>query len=350
METKVVHIEIRFTRMTVAVLLGALVLGGLLIAGRAGAQASESDAEALSAPMEGQGTVMMATDVVTSAISYQGVLREEGTPVTGDRDMAFTLLDGAGCAGSIQLGHIEKPAVPVADGLFSVSLGFDHDSFKGQPVSLRIAVEGTEIDCQDILATPYALSLRPGAVISDTTSYASLNRHWEFGYPIPLSYSAAVYGRTTGTSGLNYGVYGAGTSGTGVYGTSGSGFGVYGGSATGTAIYGDGDVRQSLNGNGLVKAAAYMLCDEDPSAQVERSFNNVNDNDIVITGNGIGDCTIDFGFNLSERYWVAMPTSSGANPAFVSCYIPVNATTELRCNIWDEAGDHYSRRMMVTIY
>ncbi|MGC9523620.1 MAG: hypothetical protein ACP5HG_17320, partial [Anaerolineae bacterium] len=209
METRVVHIEIRFTRMTMAVLLGMLVLGGLLIAGRAVAQAPESDVVAPSAPTEGEGAVMMATDVISSAISYQGVLRESGTLVTGNRDMTFTLHNDSGCTGPGEVDYVEKPAVPVTDGLFSVSLGFDHAEFDGQALWLGVEVEGTVIDCQEILAAPYALSLRPGAVISDTTSYASLNRYWRLGIPPWMLYhKAAVYGRTTGTVGFNYGVYG----------------------------------------------------------------------------------------------------------------------------------------------
>lgn|GEM_PF-4952249 len=76
METKVIRIEIKFTRMTVAVLLGAVLLGAVLLGGSAVAQAPRQGIESPES-MDGKGTVIMTTEVVSSAISYQGGLGRE---------------------------------------------------------------------------------------------------------------------------------------------------------------------------------------------------------------------------------------------------------------------------------
>ena len=349
MDTKVIRIEIKFTRVTVAILLSALVLGSLLLGGSAVAQAPRQALKS-SEFVEGKGSVIMTTDVVSSAISYQGVLEENNSPVTGERAMTFTLYSEATCDGPSSVASIVKPTVSVNDGLFMEKLNFDHDHFDGQALWLGIEVEGAEFDCQEILAAPYALSLRPGAVMSDSTSYVGLNRAWTLGFPPhQLRFKAAVYGETSST-GLTYGVYGV-SEGIGVYGVSSSGTGVYGSSTGGTAIYGQGDVRQSLGGNGLVKAAVYAYCA--PSPNRYRFFNNVNDNAITVSGGtaGSGSCVIDVGFDLGDRYWVvtALPISA-SDDVFGSCYRPVAPEDELECYVNNDAGTGTSRNIMVLIY
>ncbi|MGC9398380.1 MAG: hypothetical protein ACP5HM_04520 [Anaerolineae bacterium] len=277
-------------------------------------------------------------------------MEENDTPVTGNRAMTFTLYSAATCDGPSFVASIVKPSVSVDDGLFMENLNFDHDHFDGQALWLGIEVEGAEFDCQEILAAPYALSLRPGAVISDSTTYVGLNEAWTFGFPPhQISYKAAVYGEAYGT-GLRYGIYGI-SDGTGVYGVSSSGTGVYGASTSGTAIYGQGDVRQSLGGDGLVKAAVYAYCDPSPSRH--RFFNNVNNDTITVSGGtaGSGSCVIDVNFNLGDRYWVvtALPTS-GTDDVFGSCVYDGTPDDQLNCYVDNDAGTGTSRNIMVLIY
>ena len=119
-------------------------------------------------PLEGpEGDVSIAA-TVGSKINYQGVLKENGSPVTGSRNMTFRLYSDDTC--SIQVGSdIVKSDVEVTDGLFGVELDVTHSDFNGQGLWLDVEVGGTKIGCQPIQAVPYALSLRPGAVISGTT-------------------------------------------------------------------------------------------------------------------------------------------------------------------------------------
>jgi hypothetical protein len=321
METKVIRIEIKFTRATLALLLSlVLLLAGLGIAGAALAQPPDPGAgEPLPPePEVGEAAVvgeLAASGVVSSAINYQGRLTDNtGNPLDGTYNIEFQLWDAE--SGGSQVGStITVNNVGVDQGLFNVRLEVDPDDFNGQELWLRVGVGGEWLDPrQQILPVPYALSLRPGAIISDTSSYVELNRLRGGAWPILTSYKYGVYAKAEGTSLLTYyyGVYGSGSS-TGVYGRSDSGYGVYGYSATGTAIYGDGDVKQNRTGDGLVKAAVFANCHSSGSI-IHRSFNNVNSASITIgSGGGAGQCTIDFGFDVSDRYVVASANTTGAS-------------------------------------
>ena len=105
---------------------------------------------------------------VASKFSYQGMLREDGAPVSGNRLMSFRLYSDDTCITAVG-SPITKPSVPVANGLFDVELAFSRDSFKGQGLWLRVWVETTPVACEEILPVPYALSLAPGATIEGTT-------------------------------------------------------------------------------------------------------------------------------------------------------------------------------------
>jgi len=104
---------------------------------------------------------------VESRISYQGVLEEDGTPVTGSRNMIFRLHKNSTCTSQVG-SDIVKNGVSVVEGLFSVTLDVTQSDFDGQALWLQVLVGGAPLSCREITATPYALSLRPGALISDT--------------------------------------------------------------------------------------------------------------------------------------------------------------------------------------
>jgi len=106
---------------------------------------------------------------VASRISYQGVLKEDGTLVTGSRNMIFRLHKNDTCTSQVG-GDIVRNGVSVAEGLFNVTLDVTQSSFDGQALWLQVLVGGVPLSCREITATPYALSLRPGALISDTLS------------------------------------------------------------------------------------------------------------------------------------------------------------------------------------
>jgi len=205
-----------------------------------------------------QGIVSIAA-TVSSRFSYQGLLKENGSPVTGSRDMTFRLYSDDTC--STQVGSdIVKSGVPVANGLFSVELDVAHNDFNGQGLWLEVEVGGTKIGCQEILPVPYALSLRPGAYINGAVAGSGLRVdnaatngkvYGVFGRTnSSSSWTAGVFGEATAPSGDEYllGVYGRTNSNShasaGVRGaaeaTSGETFGVWGvsKSSQGWGVYG----------------------------------------------------------------------------------------------------------------
>jgi len=223
-----------------------------------------------------QGDVNIAA-TVSSKISYQGVLKENGQPVTGSRDMTFALYSDDNC--TTQLGSEINATVPITNGVFSVELNFGPTYFDGRPVWLGVKVGTTRVGCQEILPVPYALSLRPGANIvgemggtslfyvrnDSTSAYA----HGIYGETKSHNLGAGVFGFADATTEHSYGVEGRNnsTTGTGVFGhaaastgytegvyglsNSTSGIGVIGRASADTGTtYGVYGTAQSPNGYG----------------------------------------------------------------------------------------------------
>ena len=366
---------------------------GLLIAlaGSVGLGLAQ-EAEPPEGEVQPQGEVSIAA-TVGSKFSYQGVLKEGGSPVTGSRNMTFRLYSDATCSTQVG-GNIVESGVPVTDGLFSVEVAVTHSDFNGQGLWLEVEVGGTQIGCQEILPVPYALSLRPGAQVigeqtngnaiyaynTATTGGTTYGVHGrtdsgDFGASGVLgeatsgsaygvhgrangnnSFASGVFGEATGTSAQVYGVRGtsASTSGYGVYGhaTAATGFtrGVWGQSTSpdGAAIYGSGDVKQGRTDNGLVKAAVSVNCNNDLLLGCT-AFNNVNSSAINCSvGPSDGRCRIDFGFSISDRYWVAMAV--GVTDYGVACQTG-STNNQLDCGRFDAStGAGNDGNIMVLVY
>lgn len=195
---------------------------------------------------------------VGTAFTYQGRLLKDGNPVTDTCDFKFTLWDSlsnpTGQVGSTQ----EMLNVTVSDGLFTVQLNgggeFSADAFTGDARWLMIGVRcpagiGSYIPLtprQELTATPYALSLRPGAKVEGATADVAeaILTVKNTGMGVGVEVEGASYGiRSSGY----FGVYGDGS--LGILGTSGSagGYGVYGQSTSSTGGWG---VYGLANGSG----------------------------------------------------------------------------------------------------
>jgi hypothetical protein len=253
-------------------LLGS-ILAVLLLALAAGltwAQGPEPPGEGV----QPEGDISIAA-TVSSKISYQGVLKENGQPVNAPRNMVFRFYTTSNCTGT-PVQEVTKNNVPVSNGLFSVALEVSQNHFNGQGLWVAVDVGGTVVGCQEILPVPYALSLRPGARIQDGSASANLVTAELRGWP-PILYPVGVKGEGTwgvyGYSANAIGVYGesASTSGTGVYGlaqaTSGTTYGVYGkaqspdgyggyfenkATSGGVALYGKSDGATGVYGEGPI--------------------------------------------------------------------------------------------------
>jgi len=112
------------------------------------------------------GDQVVAGDIVSATFSYQGVLKEDGEPVTGSRELTFRFYSDASCANLV--GTPQTYTLAVSDGVFHVALEVDPASVDGRALWLETEVGGVAVGCQPVQAVPYALGLRPGAMISGT--------------------------------------------------------------------------------------------------------------------------------------------------------------------------------------
>ncbi len=238
-----------------------------------------------------------ATDIqsllISPMISYQGrLLDSSGNPVDGTLTMTFKLYD-ASTGGNLVWS--ETKSIVVSKGLFNTNLGSStalNVANFDQALWLEI-VAGTETltPRQKLLASPYALSLAPGASVKGNqyTPVLTVNNSYGDGLKGISKYGKGLYGdgqygvygdgyygvwgNATGYGlvglGTYNGIYGYGREGTGVYGSSYNstgasfsttngyygltasqygkygGYGVYAYSKEGTGVYGN-----SWNGTG----------------------------------------------------------------------------------------------------
>jgi len=91
-----------------------------------------------------------------SAFTYQGQLKQNGTPANGQFDLVFRLFDAA--AGGNQVGgDANLPNTNVVDGLFTVQLDFGAAAFYGDKRWLEVQVDGVPLSPrQELTAAPYA--------------------------------------------------------------------------------------------------------------------------------------------------------------------------------------------------
>jgi hypothetical protein len=344
-----------------AVFLLIVVVGLSQAQGPAGPDAVQ---EQSSQPSE----ALAVTELVSSTFSYQGVLKESGALVTGDRQMVFRLYADDGCIDVV--GSPMTYTVAVENGLFQVDLLVDPADFNGQALWLETDVGGVSVGCQAIQAVPYALSLRPGATIgpapNGTAGITALSASGTVTdtHPGGWFYSAGgefagpngVIGAAASDSSDGYGVIGIaqGAQGRGVYGRSDSatGYGGYFENAVGGAdikLGGSGSAAQTRTGNGLVKAAVRAYCAGSTlTPSISRSFNTVNSATFSIyAGTDSGECIIDFNFQVSDRFWVV--SADRAGPFFASCTEGA-ANDRLNCGQYNYNGGSPPGYIMVLIY
>ena len=166
--------------------------------------------------------------IASSSIAYQGQLKLGGVLVNGNCDMAFRLYDAA--AAGNQVASAVTTTISVNNGLFTTALNFGTSVFTGDAVWLEIRVRcpsgsGAFVTLsprQQLYGAPYAMTLRPGATISATTSGNLINVEnygsGRAGYFWNQSNSyATIRAENTGST---FGVYAVSSGGVGVEGVS----------------------------------------------------------------------------------------------------------------------------------
>lgn len=286
--------------------LAALALGLLLSLAAVATQAQGPERpEAEVGPQEDADAT-----AVGAAIPIQGRLTDSGgNPLDGTYDLTFSLYgDSSGGTALCQ----DVDSVDVDDGLFTAHVnGCLSSNINGRQLYLGVSV-GTDAEMtprQPIYPVPYAWTLRPGAVISDTTSNALVHiENWHASGRGLRAYAMSE-------SGTNYGVVGASRSpngyggyfyntndGVGVHGQSEGGYGLYGqGGAWGvygvgasqgvmgecSSSYGFGGYFRHSDG-GLALVADSNAADNDDIFRVRNNFNTrfkvQGDGDVYIDG------------------------------------------------------------------
>lgn len=126
-----------------------------------------------------------------------------GTPLNGNYNMTFRVYDVS--SGGTALCNDPMTNVPVNNGLFNVSVycfgGFDGGA---RWLGITVGDDAEMTPRQPIYPVPYAMSLRPGAVVSDTLAGGPILHleNWNATGRGLRAYAMA-------TSGANYGVVGA---------------------------------------------------------------------------------------------------------------------------------------------
>ena len=283
---------------------------------------------------------------ITPLMSYQGRLVEGGMPVTGTRSMTFSLYN-ASSAGTLIWS--EAQSVNVTNGLFQVALGsvtpFNETVLgqMSQNLWLEINVAGNILPRQQLMGSPYALTLAPGATVTGSTARtlslgnlatgAGLWSHAETSHGVIASGNgsgldgSALLAQAYSKDGIAAWALASSTDASLVVSNNGDGALVKGFGADGGEhefmITNDGTFQQELEASGLVKAAVMAMCADDTSATVIRSFNNVGGVITVSPYMLAGSCLIDFGFPVNDRYFIATAplseTDSGVSS--VGCFI-----------------------------
>ncbi len=170
---------------------------------------------------------------IDNTFTYQGVLKQNGTPISATCSMTFTLFDAA--VSGNQVGNPIAASVQVKSGLFTQPLNFATTTFNGYAVWLDIQANcgSGKIDLgrQAITAAPYALTLMPGAIISGGLNVLSND-------PTGLIAQGAIIG-IKGISVDGHAVIGTSTNGIGIDGVSSNDVGVQGSSENSDGVFGE---------------------------------------------------------------------------------------------------------------
>jgi len=330
-------------------IIGLVLVLLALALGLTQAQGPEPEGE-----VDAEGEVGAAA--VGAVIPIQGRLTDaNGTPLDGTHTITFTLYTSSG--GGTILCQDEDP-VDVNNGLFNAYM--DHCTsadINGQQLYLGIQVGGDPemTPRKPIYPVPYAWSLRPGAVISNTSSGTHGLEVWS---NASSSSGTALWVENSNTSsGIALWAVANGSDASVIASNRGDGalfkgFGGDGGEhefivENSGDIWTEGDVSQSQTADGLVKAAVVAECGNAGST-VYRSFNNVGGTIIITNGASAGQCTIDFGFGITGRYFAA--TAIHSTTAYgISCAYHANGTS-LKCFRWNAAGNGANGPIVVMVY
>ncbi len=309
------------TRIGLSILFSLSLVGALLLGVSLGKAQEPQPSEGLQ-PM-GEDT----TDAdVAAYIPIQGRLTDaSGNPINGNRTVTFRLYD-------VQTGGTAKctqtATVTFNNGVFNSRIYCTSATINGQMLYIGITVEdGPEMTPrQPIFPVPYAWSLRPGAIIKNTTAGQHTLELWSDQDGGATGTTLWVRNTNTG-NGIALWAIADGTDTTFISSNDGGGpifkgFGADGGEHefiiyNDGSVWTEGDVSQDRSSDGLVKAGAHVYC-AGGSSYIIRSFNNIEGTISMPAVSGAGKCAVDFGFKIDDRYFSLSTTGYTAGARGVS--------------------------------
>jgi hypothetical protein len=321
---------------------------------------TEASSEVQSEPELPEGGEAIEASI-SPVMGYQGRLLESGASANGTRSMTFRLYNLA-VGGTILWGEGPE-SVQVTHGLFSTVLGDSvalNPNIFDQALWLEIVVEGVTLPRQPLMGSPYALSLAPNAdVTGDTMSLESLLFLTNTGSGRVInaigngsgSLNPTLRSQNQDAAGIAHYALNDSSDATILAENDGAGplfkgFGGDGGDEE-FRLDNDGSLWQARTADGLAKAAAYVNC-SNSAPSILRSFTTLGAAISVVAGAVVGDCIIDFGAQIDDRYFVVSAFST-SGPRAVTCRWG-GSTAQLWCRRWDEAGDGQNGNIMVVIY
>jgi hypothetical protein len=258
---------------------------------------------------QGAADVAAPEAAVSAIIPIQGRLTDaSGNPINGTRSITFSLYSAS--SGGTALCQDNDP-VGVDNGLFNANIDYCTDSdINGQPLWLGVQVEGdAEMNSrQPIYPVPYARSLRPGAIISDTQNDAILHiENWGVSGRGLRAYAMS-------TTGTNYGVVGASRSPDGYGGyfyNNGGGDGLWAESTSATGGDGVQGETASTSGRGVYAAnnangTALAAYSDSPSTTL-----HLYPTLYLVQADSSGDFVVGASSYYGTRYWRVDRTGKG---------------------------------------
>ena len=310
-------------------------------------------------------TYALGSEEVGSGFSYQGQLLDSGSPANQKYDIIFRAYNQE--TGGVDIAEESVLGVQVNNGLFHIpELDLGDTVFMGDEVWLELAIspvnEGnftTLSPRQRISAAPYAVQAEflaaNGASNNDVLQFDGSN--W---VPQELTDISPWSSDSTDPDSISYtgtGQVGIGTifpnakltvradSGDEALRISQGQFiklrvNSNGGLSVGNftepptdGLHVEGSTKQPLTSDGMMKYMVHANC-SGTASQVLKSYNGVNSGSVNIIGSSDGNCSINFPFDLSQRYWhvTAVRTFDGENKT-VSCALNTGDATVMFCRL-----------------
>jgi hypothetical protein len=272
-----------------------------------------------------------AAATASGAIPIQGRLTDaSGNPLNGTYSIRFRLYD-VETGGTPLCSDINS--VSVADGLFSSYVSGCYNDLYGQKVWLGVEVEndGEMTPRQVIHSVPYALSLRPRAVISDSRDHVLTVRSTGSGtddHDALMVYAEGDGEAVTANATDGTGIYSASENGYGIYGRSDTNVGIYGKSESGIGVYGKTDATNNFGVVGL--QTGYSTDDLTLAYWEPAGFFGGRSGAVGVTKDGEGYGVVGFhntssgggagvvGATLSPDGWAASFSTGAGNGVYIA--------------------------------